>query len=46
MINENKIENPYVEKRGKAWKKLTKLFPNKWKRKLAKSEGLYYNKGK
>ena len=28
------IKNPYPGKKRKAWNKPTKLFPNKWKRKL------------
>ena len=37
------IRNPYVGKKRKAWNKPTKPFPNKWKRKLAKSgKGSYY----
>ena len=41
------IKNPYEEKKRKAWNKPTKPFPNKWKKKLAKSDkGLYYNHGK
>ena len=34
-------------KRRQTWNKPRKQFPNKWKRKLAKSdEGSYYNQGK
>ena len=41
------IKNPYTGKKRKAWNKPVKLFPNKWKRKLAKSDkGLCYNQGK
>ena len=41
------IKNPYAGKKRKAWNKLTKPFPNKWQRKLAKSgKGSYYNQGK
>ena len=37
------IRNPYEGKKKKAWNKLTKPFPNKWKSKLAKSDkGSYY----
>ena len=32
------IKNPYAGKKRKAWNKPTKLFPNKWYRKLAKSD--------
>ena len=40
------MKNPYAEKKRKAWNKLTTPFPNKWKRKLAKSnKGSYYNQG-
>ena len=40
-------KNPYVGKKRKAWNKPTKLFPNKWISKLAKSDkGSYYNQGK
>ena len=40
------IKNSYAGKK-KAWNKPTKPFPNKWKRKLAKSDkGSYYNQGK
>ena len=31
------IKNPYAIKKRKIWNKPTKLFPNKWKRKLVKS---------
>ena len=41
------ITNFYAGKKRKAWNKPTKPFPNKWKRKLAKSDkGSYYNEGK
>ena len=41
------IKNSYAGKKRKAWNKPTKPFPNKWKRKLAKSDkGSYYNQGK
>ena len=41
------IKSSYAGKRRKTWNKPTKQFPNKWKRKLAKSdEGSYYNQGK
>ena len=41
------IKKPYAGKKRKTWNKLTKPFPNKWKRKLAKSnKGSYYNQGK
>ena len=41
------IKNPYTGKKIKAWNRPTKLFPNKWKRKLAQSDkDLYYNQGK
>ena len=37
------IKNPYAGKKRKAWNKPTKPLPNKWKRKLAKSDkGSYY----
>ena len=40
------IKNPYAGKKRKAWNKLTP-FPNKWKRKFAKSDkGSYYHQGK
>ena len=43
----NCIKNPYPGKKRKTRNKSIKPFPNKWKRKLAKSdEGLYYNQGK
>ena len=46
MIKEN-IKNLYAEKKGKAWNKPTKPFPNKGKRKLSKTDkGSYYNQGK
>ena len=39
------IKNPSQER--KAWNKPAKPFPNKWKRKLAKSnKDSYYNQGK
>ena len=35
------------KKEKKTWNKPTKPFPNKWKRKLAKSDkGSYYSQGK
>ena len=41
------IKNPYTGKKIKACNRPTKLFPNKWKRKLAQSgKDLYYNQGK
>ena len=41
------IKNSYAGKKRKSWNKSTKSFPNKWKRKLAKSyKGLYYHQGK
>ena len=41
------IKNPHTGKKRKASNKLTTPFPNKWKRKLAKSdECSYYNQGK
>ena len=41
------IKNPYAGKKRKAYNKPTKPFPNKWKRKLAKSDkGSYHNQGK
>ena len=41
------IKNPYAGKKRKAWNKQTNPSPNKWKRKLAKSDkGSYYKQGK
>ena len=40
------IKNSYAGKKRKAWNKLTTPFPNKWKRKLVKSDkGSYYYQG-
>ena len=39
-----KYKNPYAQKKRQVVSKPTKLFPHKWKRKLAKSDkGLYSN---
>ena len=41
------LKHPYAGKKRKSWNKSTKSFPNKQKRKLAKSDkGSYLNQGK
>ena len=41
------IKNPYTGKKRETWNKLTTPFPNKWKKKLAKSDrGSHYYLGK
>ena len=47
MSDKRKYKKSLCRKQNKSLEKPTKPFPNKWKRKLAKSdEGLYYNQGK